>query len=554
MADWTPCAQFAKGWQDATVPDDECSRYLRSVGFDPLPKQYDFITCEIADDLLYGGSRGGAKTQAIMGDWLWHDKQHGENAKGIVFRRERTQLVDFIERCRRILTKDRGFTWHPGDKYFSSERGSLLRFAYLDNDNDAEKYQGHEYTRVYIEERGTFPREAPLNKLLATVRSGVGVRGQMKSTCNPGGPGHLHIRERYNLVDKIPAGYKTLEFFFEHPITGERLRKTRMFIPSKLQDNKYLGNDYVGQLHEACAGNAALLEAWLTGRWDVVDGAFFNSWSGQHVIPPFDIPNDWLRFRSIRWGSARPLSVGWWAVAGTDCTIDGADIAAHATSVHRHDERPALGMASSKSSDRMELDQRNEFVVPKGSLVRYREWYAQKSAGSNEGLKLTAEQIAEGIRERTPQGERIFYTVASPQIWDTDGGPSLAERFARAGLPCIPGDDKSSKELGHAGGWDELRARLVGRDGVPAIFCFTNCPDSVRTIPALQHDRDEPEEIDHESETAAADDWRFACMSRPWNTAVPEKPKPKIITVGGTTTVTMNDLWAAREKRISRRF
>ena len=36
-------------------------------------------------------------------------------------------------------------------------RGARLRFAYLDRDSDAEGYQGHSYTRVYIEEIGNFP-------------------------------------------------------------------------------------------------------------------------------------------------------------------------------------------------------------------------------------------------------------------------------------------------------------------------------------------------------------------------------------------------------------
>ena len=35
--------------------------------------------------------------------------------------------------------------------------GARLRFAYLERDADADAYQGHSYTRVYVEELGTFP-------------------------------------------------------------------------------------------------------------------------------------------------------------------------------------------------------------------------------------------------------------------------------------------------------------------------------------------------------------------------------------------------------------
>jgi hypothetical protein len=42
------------------------------------------------------------------------------------------------------------------------------------------------------------------------------------------------------------------------------------------------------------------------------------------VIPPFEIPKDWLRFRSMDWGSASPFSVGWWAIVQDDEAIDQA--------------------------------------------------------------------------------------------------------------------------------------------------------------------------------------------------------------------------------------
>lgn len=490
MTGWEPCAQFARGWEDATLPDNECVRYLRACKYDVQPKQYDFITCP-ADDVGFGGARGGAKSYAIGGDWLWHDKQFGSNAVGIVFRRERVQLMEFIETAKKIFSlAEEGsggkWKWHAIDKYFESPNGSRLRFAYLDKDSDADIYQGGNFTRVYIEERGTFSRVAPLNKMRAILRSGTGVPCQMKSTFNPGGVGHQHCKEDYKLFEKIPKGYDVFE-------TEEGI--TRVFIPSKLADNRYLGADYIRSLKAACAGNEALLNAWLNGDWSVIEGAFFESWNGTHVVEPFAIPDDWLRFRTIKWASAKPFSVGWWAVAGNDLTRRCAEGQELAT------------------------------TIPKGALVRYREWYGAKKNQTDVGLKLEAERIAEGVIERTPRGEQIAYTVASPQVFQSDYGPTVAERMLMAGLFTMPADDFAAREIGRSGAWDQLRARLVGRDGRPAIFCFNSCADSVRTIPALQHHREKPEEIDDESELAAADDWRFACMSRPW---IPVKPQPAV--------------------------
>jgi hypothetical protein len=77
------------------------------------------------------------------------------------------------------------------------------------------------------------------------------------------------------------------------------------------------------------------------------------------------------------------------------------------------------------------------------------------------------------------------------------------------------------------GGWDQLRARLIGdREGRAMIVSFATCVDSIRTIPFLQHDPDRPEDVLTESEDHAADEWRYACMSRPYVPTI-EKPKPE---------------------------
>jgi hypothetical protein len=48
------------------------------------------------------------------------------------------------------------------------------------------------------------------------------------------------------------------------------------------------------------------------------------------------------------------------------------------------------------------------------------------------------------------------------------------------------------------------------------IYFFSTCAASIRTIPALQHDRARMEDVDTESEDHCADDARYAAMSRPF--------------------------------------
>src|SRR5262249_33608614 len=265
--------------KDSAAPREEI------VVWEPQPRQSAFISCP-CDDVAFGGARGGGKSDAVLGDWLSHEERYGLHAIGLVLRRERTQLIELIERAR-VLFKPLGFVYKDVDKVFLGPKGSRLRFAYLERDSDAESYQGHSFTRLYCEELGTFPSEGPINKLQATLRSGQGVPCQMKSTCNPGGAGHHWVKARYRL-DEYPRGMELFKFEFKSPFTKKTVERTRIFIPSKVSDNKYLDDRYVASLYQV--GSADLVRAWLEGDWSVIEGAFFDGWSGKNIVAPFAVP------------------------------------------------------------------------------------------------------------------------------------------------------------------------------------------------------------------------------------------------------------------------
>ena len=69
-------------------------------------------------------------------------------------RRTRAELVETIERSRAIYGP-LGWQLNETEKMWRAPDGARLRFAYLERDADADLYQGHSYTRVYIEEAGT---------------------------------------------------------------------------------------------------------------------------------------------------------------------------------------------------------------------------------------------------------------------------------------------------------------------------------------------------------------------------------------------------------------
>ena len=48
------------------------------------------------------------------------------------------------------------------------------------------------------------------------------------------------------------------------------------------------------------------------------------------------------------------------------------------------------------------------------------------------------------------------------------------------------------------------------------LFVFDHCRDLIRTLPMMQHDEHNPEDLDTDGEDHAVDECRYACMSRPY--------------------------------------
>lgn len=430
------------------------------------------------------------------------------------------QSDDVIERSKEIF-EPVGARYQEQQRQWRFPGGGRLRFRPLETVKDAEKYQGQNLSDAIVEEAGNYADPAPIQRLHACLRSTKGVPVQLLLTGNPGGPGQHWIKRRY--IDPAPQGMKVLRETIE--FGGMSTVRGRVFIPAKVLDNKMLSDPmgYIASLH--MVGSEQLVKAWLLGDWSAIVGAYFDCWDpAKHIIRPFALQPHWLRFRSFDWGSARPFSVGWWTALSEDV------------------EHP------------------DGFVMPKGAIVRYREWYgaAQDDNGDtipNKGLKMTAEQIADGIKKREKgdppaiDKQPVHYAVADPSVFARDGGPSHAERMADAGVSFRPADNSrvsaSVDGKGQLGGWDMMRQRLIGEDGRPMIYCFNTCLDSARTIPALQHDDDRPEDLDTDGEDHAADEWRYACMSRPWLRGKPIPDQP----IRGMEDLTMNRLFAEAKKK-----
>jgi len=467
--------------------------------------QVALIACPIFE-VFFGGARGGGKTEASIGDWLAHSSLYGENAVGLFVRKTFVQLAEVIARTKQLFPKI-GAKYNEQKHEWKMRNGARLKFAYLEKDSDAEEYQGHSYTRVYIEEVTNFGSPGAINKLRATLRSANGVPCGMRLTGNPGGPGHGWVKARY--IDPAPEGYKILVDEDEIEIDDEiiKIKLERVFIPSKLRDNKLLMQrdpSYVIRLKQS--GSAELVKAWLNGDWDIIDGAFFDIFDHSiHVLDQEwikEIPRNSLRFKSFDWGSAKPFCVGWYVVS------DG------------------------------------KWGLPKNALLKYREWYG--ASGIDKGLKMTAQQVAQGIAKRE-KSDILKYSVADPAIFIKDGGPSIAEIMAIEGVNFHRADNK------RVPGWEQLRVRFVGEYGVPMLYIVENCVDTIRTIPLMQHDENNLEDLDTDNEDHAADETRYAVMSRPWLPT--HKPQDYKTNKNNVLEMTINEIVEQRKQiRLARAF
>lgn len=451
----------------------------RNIVFCPHPGPQTAFVQSPVFETAFGGARGGGKTFACLGEFIIHGQEYRHHAKGLFLRRTRESLKDAIREAKQLY-RLLGI-WKSTKNEFHFFNGSVLVFNYLDNDDDAEQYQGHQYTRVYVEELTQFPSPDPIFRMFATLRSAHGVPCQFRASCNPGGPGHNWVKARY--VDN--GAYNI--------ITDEQSGTKRVFIPARIADNPtLLANDpsYVSRLK--MSGSEQLVKAWLDGDWSIIEGAFFAEWDRfKHILPHKAVKEamednpDWKVFIAGDWGSARPFSFGWYAIVPDPITID----------------------------DRK---------IERGAIIRFREYYGMKPGQFNVGLKMTAEAVAAEIKKRS--NERHIYGVLDPSTFRQDGGPSLAERMAAIGVRFRPADNKRVARKGALGGWDICRHRLEGDDGKPMFFVTENSPHFIRTIPVLQHDKANFEDLDTDAEDHVADEWRYAMMSRPW---LPKRVKQK---------------------------
>ena len=428
-------------------------------------------------EVVYGGARGGGKTDAALGDFAAARRATTAPPPRACWCAARAWRWSRRSRGRGRSIGPQGAEWARGRSRFDWPNGAVLYFRYLDNDADADRYQGHDYTRVYVEELTQFPSPLPVDKLKATLRSAAGVAVRLsrhlqsrRRRATTGSRRATSIRARGRIVAR-PS----------QPVRRRRSSLARLFIPARLADNPaLLANDplYIARLQQS--GSAELVRAWLEGDWNIIEGAFFDKWSERNIVAPFADPGDWTRFRAFDWGYAAPFSVGWWAVARTTC----------AGATGRRSCRAARWCATASGT------------APARGRARACGWRPRRWRA--------------GILEREA-GETIAYRRRRPldlrqRRRPLDRPSACAAAACASARPTTPG----SARPGRSRGWDQMRARIAGdEDGADAGRCSTPAATSSAPCRCCSTTRCGPRTSTPTAEDHIADETRYACLARP---------------------------------------
>jgi hypothetical protein len=206
-----------------------------------------------------------------------------------------------------------------------------------------------------------------------------------------------------------------------------------------------------------------------------------------HVCKPMPIPENAQVYMTFDWGFGAPYSCGWW------------------------------------------------WADNDGRLYRFGELYGWNGQ-PNEGIRHTDSEIAEaiiereielGLRQPSKVPTRKILRLAGHDCWnkkpDYKGGgqgPTTMEVFAKYSLFFSKGDPTRTLKI------RQFHERLrIRDDGPPMVQIYNTCTHFIRTIPLLQADPNNVEDIDTNLEDHVYDEACHIFMARPITPKV--KPRKK---------------------------
>lgn len=258
---------------------------LKSLPKQPHAKQLEFLSIK-AEEVLFGGAAGCGKTESLL-MWL----AEGVGIKGYnaaIFRKFQTDTKDdesaLIAKAAQLYPaiggKLTGFRW-------TFPAGSSIIMEGVAHEHALLSKQGKEYHRVAFDELTHFTEQAYDFVTLTRVRKvkGFPVRCGSRASANPGGPGHIWVKERF-IPDKAIKEIRNLEVSEPTPYgmvywSGPDV----CYVPARAADNPSLDvADYLKRMRRN--RNPVMLARMMNGDWG--------------IAPEGLIKDHWLRYYTMR--------------------------------------------------------------------------------------------------------------------------------------------------------------------------------------------------------------------------------------------------------------
>lgn len=385
-----------------------------------------------ADELLFGGSAGGGKSDLIVGLSLT------AHQRSLVLRRTNKEADKMFDRYAEIIGHENGANRNKGWQI----DGKIIDIGGCQLEKDKQKRKGIPHDLKAFDELVDFTKSQYEFIITWNRSSEPGQRCRIVATTNPPTtPEGMWVIERWapwlDPKHSKPAKSGELRWFTTidgrdtevdgpgpHEVDGRMVRATsRTFIQSKLEDNPDLTrtDDYAARLDSL---PPELRTAYREGRFD----------AGLKDQPFQAIPTEWIRMAQARWEDHSPNGVPMCAI-GVDASGGGED---PMTIACRYDGwySPIIEIPGKQ----IPVDRPGKFAA--GMVVSYRRDNAMVVVDmgggyggptyeqlKENGIPCMAYKGSEGSVRRTEDGQLKFRNKRSETIW----------RFREALDPSQPG-------------------------------------------------------------------------------------------------------------------
>jgi hypothetical protein len=347
------------------------------------------------------------------------------------------------------------------------QNNSQIRMRHMSHINDANDILGVEIAAAAIDEASQMHPE-----LIRFIINRTRV-GSMKEhipphllhkfpflllASNPGGPSADMLKRWF--VDAAPWG----EEFTSAVEFGEA---KSLFIPARLQDNPHMEATYRSSI--LALGDPVKIRQMLEGDWDASSstlmGYAFNRSKNVCKTIPKEAFDDFYIIRAFDYGFSAPAACAW------------------------------IGTLNEGREFEMTFGDKKFF--PRGSKFVIREWYVCKHDKTEEGLRLSEQELAYGILEKEELwGLKGKVNIGPGDVFDRKTGEhSRGDEMAKYGVRfSVPWKSPTSRGTG----WSRMASLMLEahKDVVeqPALVFGEDCVHAIRTIPSLPPDPNKPDD------------------------------------------------------------